>query len=104
MVVGGQPLGSSSGETIEVTNPANNQTYATVPSATTDDVDRAVEAAERAFEKWSRTPPSKRAALMQDFADLLQERFDELVKAEAIDSGKPMVGAATPELSHSIEV
>ena len=104
MVVGGDPVGSVSGAVTEVMNPADNTPFATVPRAGKDDVDRAVDAAAKAFPSWSRTAPSRRTALMLRFAELLQRDFQELVRNETINSGKPIRFAATPELSHSIEV
>ncbi|HZT97237.1 MAG TPA: aldehyde dehydrogenase family protein [Chloroflexota bacterium] len=104
MVVGGEPVDSVSGETMQVLNPATNAPYATVPRAVEADVDRAVAAAEKAFPSWSRTAPGKRTALMMRFAQLMQDRSEELERAESIDSGKPVMFAARPELAHSIEV
>ncbi len=104
MIIGGEPVESVSGDTMEVLNPATNGVYATVPRAVEADVDRAVSAASKAFPSWSRTAPARRTNLMLRFAELMQQNFDELVRAEAIDSGKPIAFAATPELSHSIEV
>lgn len=104
MFVGGESVESVSQETMQIVNPADNSVYATVPASVQADIDKAVEAASKAFAKWSRTPASKRAALMLRLAELLDDRFDDFVKAEAINSGKPLVGAATPELRQSIDV
>jgi acyl-CoA reductase-like NAD-dependent aldehyde dehydrogenase len=104
MIVGGEEVDSKSGELMHVVNPATNEVFATVPRATESDIDRAVEAAAKAFPAWSRTPGAKRTTLMLAFADLLEKNFDELVRAESINSGKPIAFAATPELHHSIEV
>jgi acyl-CoA reductase-like NAD-dependent aldehyde dehydrogenase len=104
MTIGGEAVEACTGETMDVVNPANNRTYATVPKAGQEDVDRAVAAAQKAFASWSRTGPAKRTSIMLKFADLLQKNFEELATAEATDSGKPIAFAAKPELSHSIEV
>jgi acyl-CoA reductase-like NAD-dependent aldehyde dehydrogenase len=104
MIIGGDPVASVSGEVAEVVNPATNSAFATVPRAVKADVDRAVEAAAKAFPSWSRTAPSKRTALMLRFAELIQDNFEELARNESINSGKPIAFAAKPELTHSIEV
>src|SRR5579872_123622 len=104
MLIGGEPTDAASGETMRVANPATNEPFATVPKSSEADVDRAVEAALKAFPVWSRTAAAKRTSLMLKFADLLEKNKDELVRVESINSGKPIAYAATPELMHSIEV
>ena len=64
MIIGGDPVASVSGNVTEVLNPATNTVFATVPQAGQADVDRAVEAAAKAFPSWSRMAPSKRTTLM----------------------------------------
>jgi len=104
MVIGAEAAEAASGETMHVMNPATNEPFATVPKSSAADVDRAVGAAAAAFPGWSRTTAAKRTSLLLKFADLLERHRDELVRAEAINSGKPIAYAATPELVHSIEV
>ncbi len=104
MVIGGERVDALNGETMDVSNPATNEVYATVPRSGPEDVDRAVEAASKAFPGWARTAASKRTTLMLRFAEKLQEQVESLAEAEAINSGKPVAFAAKPELLHSIEV
>lgn len=104
MIIGGEQVDADSGDLMTVMNPATNEPFATVPKGGETDIDRAVEAASKAFPSWSRTPPGKRTTLMLQLAELLRKNFDELVRAESINSGKPIAFAATPELTHSIEV
>ena len=52
MFVGGEFVDSISGETMEVLNPATGEVIAEVPRGTAEDVDRAVAAAEKAWEDW----------------------------------------------------
>ena len=67
--IGGQWVGSASGKTLEVVNPANDQVVATVPASDAEDVNRAVEAAATAFETWQKTTPQDRMGMLLKIAD-----------------------------------
>src|SRR5439155_24611601 len=56
--IGGQWVDSASGKTLDVENPANGQVIAQVPASDTEAVDRAVQAAAKAFETWQKTTPA----------------------------------------------
>ena len=59
-VVNGELAEAASGETYDVVNPATGQVYATAPASSAEDVDRAMKAAEAAFESWGETTPAER--------------------------------------------
>jgi aldehyde dehydrogenase (NAD+) len=72
-------------------NPATEATLATVAQASTDDVDRAVIAARRAYDKvWSKTTGAQRSKYLFRIARLIQERSRELAVVETLDNGKPI--------------
>jgi aldehyde dehydrogenase (NAD+) len=72
-------------------NPANETTLATVALASTEDVDRAVVAARRAYDKvWSKTTGAQRSKYLFRIARLIQERSRELAVVETLDNGKPI--------------
>ena len=58
--IGGEFVDSSSGETMEVLNPATGEVIAEVPRGSAEDVDRAVDAAEKAWEEWQGKTPKDR--------------------------------------------
>jgi betaine-aldehyde dehydrogenase len=87
--INGESVDAASGETEEVTNPANGEVIADMPLSNEEDVNRAVAAAKAAFPGWSTTTPSERAAAMLKLADLLDEHAEELSDLEAADAGKP---------------
>ena len=97
-LIGGQWVDAASGESLEVINPANDQVIANVPKSSSEDVDRAVEAAATAFETWKQTTPQDRSLLLLKIADKLEERADELGRLESANAGKP-VGAAIDEIA-----
>lgn len=61
--------------------------HAHVPNSTPEDVNRAVEAAKKAFETWSTTPRAQRARILNDIADKIEERIDIFAAAESKDQG-----------------
>jgi len=101
--IGGAFVDSASGKTLDVINPANDETIASVPASDGEDVDRAVTAAEQAFETWQHTTPQDRSLLLLKLADLLEARGDELGRLESKNAGKP-VGAAIDEISVCVDL
>jgi len=97
-LIGGEFVDAADGRTAEVINPANDQAIATVPASSNEDVDRAVEAADTAFQSWKKTTPQDRSLLLLKIADALEARGDELGRLESANAGKP-VGAAIDEMA-----
>jgi len=87
--INGESVDAVSGETEEVTNPANGEVIADMPLSSEEDVNRAVAAAKAAFPGWSTTTPAERASAMLKLADILDEHAEEISDLEAADAGKP---------------
>ncbi|MER7505773.1 aldehyde dehydrogenase family protein [Nonomuraea pusilla] len=90
LFIGGSWTASTSGESIEVVNPATEEIIDRVPAGTPDDVEAAVLAARRAFPSWADTAPSERARLLGAAADLLKQRADVIAETIASDMGSPL--------------
>jgi 1-pyrroline dehydrogenase len=88
--VGGEWVDSAGGDTMEVLNPATGDVIAEVPNATAEDVDRAVQAAKKAFVEWRETTPAERAEALLKVADLIDEHAEELAEIESRNVGKPL--------------
>jgi 1-pyrroline dehydrogenase len=101
--IGGEFVDAASGETLDVENPANGTVAAKVPASTKDDVDRAVNAAAKAFETWQHTTPQDRSLMLLKLADALEANADELGRLESQNAGKP-VGAAIDEMAVSTDL
>jgi 1-pyrroline dehydrogenase len=93
--INGEAAESSSGEVDEIINPANGEVIAEVPRSSAEDVDRAVQAAEKAFFEggWRETTPAERFALLNKLADAIDEHRDELGELESLNVGKPLEAA-----------
>jgi 1-pyrroline dehydrogenase len=101
--IGGEFVAAADGRTAEVINPANDQVIASVPASGSEDVDRAVNAAEKAFGTWKNTTPQDRSLLLLRLADMLESRGDELGRLESANAGKP-VGAAIDEIATCVDL
>jgi 1-pyrroline dehydrogenase len=102
-LIGGEAVESASGQTLDIENPANGEVIARVPASSEEDVNRAVEAADKAFETWKNTTPQDRSLLLLKLADALEARADELGRLESANAGKP-VGAAIDEMSVCVDL
>lgn len=78
------------GTYLDNVNPAEGRVYSLIPDSGNRDVNHAVEAARRAFAKWSATPAQERSAILIRIADLIDRDLDKLALAESIDQGKPV--------------
>jgi len=93
ILVGGSWTQAASGETMEVINPATEETIAVVARCGAEDVDSAVAAAKAALPAWLDTTPGERSGLLLALAGLLEEHADELAAIESANVGKPLAYA-----------
>src|SRR5690625_1986294 len=79
-------------DTFEVTDPATNTVWGSVPVGNEDDVNAAVEAAHAAFTTgpWSKTAPTERAEIMLRIADEIEKRSTELSLTNTLENGSPV--------------
>jgi betaine-aldehyde dehydrogenase len=88
--VGGEYVEASDGRSSDLINPATGEVFAEAPVSNGADVDRAFEVADRAFETWRDTTPSERQLALLRIADAIEERAEDLVRAESENTGKPI--------------
>ncbi len=88
--VGGKETAAADGDTFDTHDPGTGEKLATVPHFSNRDVDAAVAAAQRAFDKsgWATMPPNERGALLHRLADEVERRLDVIAQIEALDAGK----------------
>src|SRR5215471_15761959 len=82
-----QPAGTG---TLDVINSTTEEVMARVPEGSAEDINRAVAAARSAFESWSSTLPTERAALLQKIAAGLSSRQNEIASIIASEVGMPL--------------
>jgi alpha-ketoglutaric semialdehyde dehydrogenase len=90
--IGGEWLEPSTGEYFENRNPARkSDLIGRWPRSGREDVERAVEAARDAFQRWRRTPAPERGAILKRVGDLLTERKEEIARAATREMGKVLL-------------
>ncbi len=89
--IDGQWLDAESGETLEVTNPANGKVIGSVPKMGANETARAVDAAQQAFQSWRKLTAKQRSVCLKKLASLMLENEEDLAKLMTIEQGKPLV-------------
>jgi malonate-semialdehyde dehydrogenase (acetylating)/methylmalonate-semialdehyde dehydrogenase len=100
--IGGAWQRSAATEFLDVRNPATAETIVKVPLTPRDEVDRAVQAAEAAFDGWRRTPATERIQYLFKLKNLLEQHFDEIAKLTTEECGKTLTEARA-EMRRAIE-
>jgi aldehyde dehydrogenase (NAD+) len=95
-------------KTFETVNPATGEGLTHIVEASAADVDRAVEAARRAFDgkssPWRKMPASERGRLIWRLADLVERDIDELAELETLDNGKPIFESRNVDMPMVVDV
>ncbi|UAT30374.1 aldehyde dehydrogenase family protein [Bacillus badius] len=104
LIINGEKVKSSTGETIKTYNPATGELVAEVAKASKEDTEKAVAAAREAFDngKWKKYPVGRRAQVLNKIAAIMRSRFNELVELEVLDTGKT-IHAAQGQITQAIE-
>ncbi|MBM6621872.1 aldehyde dehydrogenase family protein [Micrococcaceae bacterium RIT802] len=98
--IGGERVDSASGQWREVANPAlRDSVIARVPASQTQDVDRAVDAARRAFPAWAALHFTRRARPLALIADDIEAEAEEFARLTALDTGNAIRTQARPEVA-----
>jgi len=93
LYIDGKFIEAEGRKTEPVINPATGETLAQLPHATREDLDRALAAAQRAFETWKKTSPLERAAVLRKVGELARERAESIGRNITLDQGKPLAEA-----------
>lgn len=101
---GNQWMDSTGNKSFQAINPCNGEVIAELLSGTTEDTKAAIQAARKAFDSgcWSDLDYDERAAYLHKVADIMEERFEELAKWEAMDTGKPISETRSIDIPLSI--
>ena len=93
LFIDGKFTDAASGKTMDIVNPATGAVIGRLADAGANDVDRAVSAAQSAFEegKWSRASNQERARVLNRFADLFEADLEAFYKLETLNNGRPIV-------------
>ena len=103
LYIDGQWVDASDGGTLDVFCPANGEQLSTIADATKEDVDRAVDAAWKAFETWGKTDKAERAIILNKVADIIEANAEKLALLESLDNGKPIRETRAIDVAYSVD-
>jgi aminomuconate-semialdehyde/2-hydroxymuconate-6-semialdehyde dehydrogenase len=96
--IDGRFVEPAGGRVLDDVDPATGQAWAQLPDSDSADVDLAVEAAARAFPRWSKTPAAERSRILLRIAELIEQNLERLAHAETTDTGKPIALARSLDI------
>ena len=88
--VNGEASRGDSGKTFENLTPVDNMPIGAIAEGSAGDIDLACRAARDAFPDWSRSPAKQRRKVLNHFADLVEQRAEEIALVESMDCGQPI--------------
>lgn len=100
--INGELTAPVSGAYLDNYEPATGSVWNLIPDSDERDVQLAYTAAKEAFAQWSNTPLEERMMLLMKIADKIQFHFDEFVRAESKDNGKPVKLARAVDIPRAI--
>ena len=90
LYINGEFLSGGGRKEQDIVNPADGQVIGKLPHATKQDLDTALQAAERAFASWKKSSPIERAKVLRKVAELARERAQDIGRGITLDQGKPL--------------
>ncbi|AWN54114.1 NAD-dependent succinate-semialdehyde dehydrogenase [Methylobacterium sp. 17Sr1-1] len=91
--IAGEWRAGSAGQTLPILNPATGETLSQLAVATRQDLDEALEAADRGFKAWRKVSAFERSKVLRKAANLMRERADEIARIMTLEQGKPVAEA-----------
>ena len=101
--INGEYVEAQSGQTAPLIDPSTGEVFAEAPLSGEADVDAAMRAAERAFDTWRDATPSERSRALLKIADAVEDKADELVRAESQNTGKPLGLTRSEEIGPMVD-
>jgi succinate-semialdehyde dehydrogenase/glutarate-semialdehyde dehydrogenase len=102
MLIDGKWCEADKGRSLEVINPATEETIAEIAYGGKAETRRALEAASRAMKSWMQQTSWERGKVLKKTADLMRERADVMARALTMEQGKPLAEAKA-EILHSAD-
>src|SRR4051794_41953031 len=91
--VGGEWVEAVEGATMDVINPATGEKIAEVPRGSEADVQRAVDASNKALPEWLGSTPGERMTMLLKMADVIDQDAEERGRLESLNTRQPWGGA-----------
>jgi len=106
MFIGGKWVEAASGKTFPTYNPATGEVMAQVAEGDHEDINRAVEAARKAFDggPWPEMSASERGRMIWKLGDLIEQHLEEFAQLESLDNGKPLSVARVADVPLAVDL
>ncbi|OJU86839.1 MAG: aldehyde dehydrogenase [Burkholderiales bacterium 66-5] len=101
--IGGKWVAPVEGRYFDNVTPITGKPFCKVARSSAADVERALDAAHAAQDKWAATSPAERAGIMLKIADRMEQNLDVLALAETIDNGKPLRETMAADLPLAVD-
>ncbi|GGE43572.1 aldehyde dehydrogenase [Psychroflexus planctonicus] len=101
--INGDFVESTSKLQLDVIDPSSAKVYGKMPSSNKDDIELAVQAAEKALPNWKNSTLAFRSKILQNIADLIENNAEDLARAESKDNGKPISLAAKVDIPRAAQ-
>ena len=101
--IGGEYVPPAKGEYFANPTPVTGEEFTEIARGTSEDVDRALDAAHGAARAWGRTSPAARAQVLNQIADRMEENLEALAVAESWENGKPIRETLAADLPLAID-
>jgi aldehyde dehydrogenase len=88
--IGGEWVAPSSGEYFDNISPIDGKPFSKAARGNKEDIEKALDAAHKAFPTWSKTSAAERSRLLNKIADIIEENLEHLARVETIDNGKAL--------------
>ena len=102
LFINGKEVEPVNGKYFTRENPATEKNFAEIAESNKRDIDKAVKAAKKAFQKWSKIPPSERAKFLLKIAETLSKNQKNLAMLNTLETGKPIRESGFIEIGGSI--
>ena len=103
LFINGKEVRAKSGKIYIRENPATEEPFAEIAEAQREDVDKAVKAASKAFETWSKLPVADRVKHVRKIAQILEKNRDKIALTNTLETGKPIRESRLVEIGGSIK-
>jgi aldehyde dehydrogenase len=101
--IGGQWIAPASGEYFDNISPIDGKAFTKAARGNKEDIEKALDAAHKAFAKWSKTAAAERSRVLLAIADVMEKNLELLARVETIDNGKAIRETRAADLPLSID-
>jgi len=101
--IGGEWKEPIKGQYFENITPVTGKPFCEIPRSTAEDIEKALDAAHGAKEKWAKTSVAERASVLNKIADRIEQNLETLAVAETWDNGKPVRETLAADLQLTVD-